>query len=134
MAIDSISPVMSAAPLQNLSRPPETTANAREAAAQENDARTVARSVSGASPAAAGNPEQAPGPVQTGTIVQVPASPDAETTLRQSSAEIARASSGQDTGAAQRTASEAYQAQANAQQDIARQQQGNGATSIDVMA
>ncbi len=82
----------------------------------------------------AGAPNQAPGPVQTGTIVQVPASPDAETTLRQSSTEIARASSAQDTGAAQRVASEAYQVQANAQADLARQQQGNGATRIDVMA
>ncbi|HET6452003.1 MAG TPA: hypothetical protein VFI08_11865 [Spirochaetia bacterium] len=134
MAIDSISPVMSASPLTTLSRPQETTPDAREAAAQENDARQVAQSVSGASPAALGRPEESSGPVSTGTRVPVAASPDTETTLQQSSAEIARASSAPDTGAAQRAASEAYQVQASAQQDSARQQQGNGATSIDVMA
>jgi hypothetical protein len=134
MAIDSISPIMSASPLTTISRPPETTPDAREAAAQENDARQVARSVGGASPAALGRPEEEPGPVSPGTRVPVVATPDSEAVLQQSSAEIARASSAPDTSAALRSASEAYQSQATAREDIARQQQGNGATRMDVMA
>jgi hypothetical protein len=134
MAIDAVSPVMSASPLTTISRPPETTPDAREAAAQENDARQVAQSVSGASPAAQGRAEEASGPVSPGTRVPVVATPDTETALQQSSAEIVRASNGPDSGAAARAASEAYQSQATAREDMARQQQGNGATGIDVMA
>lgn len=125
---------MSAAPLTTLSRPPETTPDAREAAAQETDARQVAQSVSGASPAAQGRPEDASGPVSTGTRVAVNPAPDAEGSLREASAEIARASNGPDTSAALRSASEAYQSQAAARDTIAQQQQNNGATGVDVMA
>jgi hypothetical protein len=126
MAIDAISPVMSAAPLTTLSRPPETTPRAQESAAQENDARRIAESVSGASPAAQGRPEQASGPTSTGTRMQVAASPDTEGSLRESQLQLARSSSGPESTAAARSASEAYQAQSSAMQDLAQQQRGNG--------
>ena len=125
---------MSASPLTNLSRPPETTPNAREVAAQENDAGRNAESVSGASPATQSRPENTTGPVSTGARVQVAASPDAEGSLREAASAIARAASGPDTSAALRNASEAYQSEANARGTIAQQQQNNGATSINVMA
>ena len=134
MAIDAVSPVMSTSPLTTISRPPETTPDAREAAEQENDARQVAQSVSGASPASLGRPEEAAGPVSPGTRMPVVATPDTEAALQQSSAEIVRASNEPDSNAALRTASEAYQSQATAREDLARQQQGNGATRIDVLA
>lgn len=134
MAIDSVSPIMSPSPLTSLSRPPETTPNARETAAQENDARRIAESVSGASPAAQGRPEESSGPVSAGTRVQVAASPDVEGSLREAASQIARASSGPDSSAALRNASEAYQSQANARDTIAQQQKNNGATSVNVMA
>jgi len=134
MAIDSVSPIMSPSPLTSLSRPPETTPNARETAAQENDARRIAESVSGASPAAQGRPEENSGPVSVGTRVQITAAPDAEGSLREAASQIARASSGPDTSAALREASEAYQSQASARDAIAQQQQNNGATGVNVMA
>jgi len=134
MAIDSVSPIMAASPLTSLSRPPETTPTARESAAQENDARRVAESVSGASPAAQGRPEESSGPSSTGTRVQVVATADAEGSLREAASQIARASSSTDSSAALRNASEAYQNAASARQTMARQEQNNGATSVDVMA
>jgi hypothetical protein len=134
MAIDSVSPIMSASPLTSLSRPPETTPSARETAAQENDARRNAESVSGASPATQGRPEENTGPASAGTRVQVAASPDTEGSLREAASQIARASSGPDSSAALRNASDAYQSEANARDTIARQQQNNGAASINVMA
>jgi hypothetical protein len=134
MAIDSISPVMSAAPLTSLNRPPETTPNAREAAAQENEARRNAEAVSGASPAAQARPEQNAGPVASGTRVPVVATPDTEGSLREASSQIARASSGPSSSAALRNASEAYQSEAAARETIARQQQNNGVTGINILA
>ncbi len=126
MAIDAISPVMSAAPLTTLSRPPETAPRARESAAQENDARRIAESVSGASPAAQGRPQEASGPTSTGTRVQVVASPDSEGSLRESQLQLARSSSAPESTAAARAASEAYQAQASARESLSQQQRGNG--------
>jgi len=125
---------MAASPLTTLSRPPETTPDARETASQENDARRIAESVSGASPAAQGRPQESSGPVSEGTRTQVVAAPDTEGSLREAASQIARASSSADTSAAVRNASEAYQAQASARDAMARQQQNNGATSVDVMA
>lgn len=134
MAIDAISPVMSAAPLTTLSRPPETTPSPRESAAQENNARRIAESVSGASPAAQGRPEQLPGPVSSGARVQVVAAPDTEGSLREAERQIARASSTPDSSAALRRASEAYQSQAAARENLAQQQRSGGAQSINIMA
>ncbi len=91
-------------------------------------------SVSGASPASQGRPEDNSGPVAPGTRVQVVATPDTEGSLREASSQIARASSGPESSAALRNAAEAYQNEASARGDIAQQQQNNGATSIDVMA
>ncbi len=134
MAIDSVSPIMAPSPLTSLSRPQETTPDARETAAQENDARRIAESVSGASPAAQSRPEENSGPVSEGTRVQITAAPDAEGSLREAASQIARASSGPDTSAALREASQAYQSEASARDAIAQQQQNNGATSVNVMA
>lgn len=134
MAIDSISPVMSASPLTSLNRPPETTPNARETAAQDNDARRNAEAVSGASPAAQERPAQNAGPTASGTRVPVVATPDTEGSLREASSQIARASSGSESSAALRNASEAYQTEASARDALAKQQQNNGATSINVLA
>lgn len=126
MAIDVRAPVISAGPLTTISRPQETTPRAQEAAAQENDAARVARSVSGASPAVQGRPEETSGPSSVGTRIPVAASPDTEGTLRESRAQLARASSGQGSTATARAASEAYQAQASALENLAQQQRGNG--------
>jgi hypothetical protein len=134
MAIDSVSPIMSPSPLTTLSRPPETTPDARETAAQENDARRIAESVSGASPAAQGRPEENSGPVSVGTRAPIVASPDAEGSLREAASQIVRASEGPDSSAALRNASEAYQSEASARDAIAQQQKNNGATSVNVMA
>ena len=126
---------MSPSPLTSLSRPPETTPDARETAAQQNDARRTAESVSGASPASQARPEDSAGPASAGTRVPVVATPDTEGTLREAASQISRASSaGPDSSAALRNASEAYQGEAAAQDARARQQQNNGATSIDMMA
>jgi len=134
MAIDAISPVVSAAPLTTISRPPETTPRARETAAQENDARRIAESVSGASPAALGRPEEASGPTSTGTRAQIVASADSEGSLREAHAQLARASSGPESTASARTASEAYQTQASAMENLAQQQRGNGSQGVNIMA
>ncbi len=126
MAIDSISPVMSASPLTSLSRPPETTPSARETAAQENDARRNAEAVSGASPAAfpAQAPDQRPRP-----RADRHAGPGGghRRTRRDPSARPRRRSRAPrralDTSTALRTASEAYQSEAAARDTIAQQQQ-----------
>ena len=117
-----------------MSRPQETTPNARESAAQENSALRNAESVSGASPAVQSRPEEASSQVSTGTRSQVVATPDTEGSLREAQAQIARASSGSESTAQARAASEAYQSQASARSELAQAQQNNGATGIDIMA
>ena len=99
--------------MTSISRPPETTPDARETAA----------------PA---RPEQINAPAPAETRVQVAPSPDAEVSLRDAASQIARASSaGPDSSAALRNASEAYQSEAAAQDMAARQQQSN---AVDMMA
>jgi hypothetical protein len=125
MAADSISsaaPIMAASVMQYRSRPPETTPDARESAAQENDARRTAEAVSGAAPASVGTRLQI-----------VPAPNDAEASLQASSSQIARAQSGAEQQNV-RAASEAYQSQAAAQSQITQQEQANGSQSVNVMA
>ncbi len=117
---------MSASPLTTISRPQETTPTPQEALAQESSSTRVAQSVSGASPAAQGRPEETSGPTSVGTRVQVAATPDSEGALRESQAQLARASSGPQTNAAANEASQAYQVQASAMQNLAQQQRGNG--------
>jgi hypothetical protein len=144
MAIESVSRVLPPASISASRRPPETTPTARESASQENDARRVAESVSGASPATLGtltpSPVNQPQAVQSGvgtrvTVVPAPQAGDTEGALREVSSRITRASSEAETaGASARVASEAYAAQASARQDLARQQQGEGVRSVDVTA
>jgi len=126
MAIDAISPVMSAAPLSTISRPQQATPTAQQSLAQENDATRVAQSTSGASPAALARPEESAGPANAGTRTPVAAAPDTEGSLRESQAQLARASEGPQTTSTARAASEAYQAQASAMQTLAQEQRGNG--------
>ncbi|HTZ51452.1 MAG TPA: hypothetical protein VMF68_07330 [Spirochaetia bacterium] len=126
MAIDAISPVMSAAPLSTVSRPQQTTPSAQQALAQENDAKRIAQSTSGASPAALARPEENAGPTSVGTRSPVAATPDTEGSLRESQAQLARASEGPQTTSTARAVSEAYQAQASAMQNLSQQQRGNG--------
>ena len=133
MAIESIGSISPATPLTTLSRPPETTPTAQEQEAQETDARRTAESVSGASPAYLTGPEETNNASAVGTRTTVQSSPDTETTLRQSSAEIARAENAGST-ANVRQASEAYQAEASARTDMAQQQQANGSQSVNVLA
>ncbi len=123
-------------PMVPYSRPPETTPRAQEAASQENDARRVASAQSGASPAYQAGPNETSSPSTVGTRVDVQAAaPDAESALRASTAEIARAySSGETTPSDMRAASDAYRAESGARSDIAMQQQDNGARSVDVLA
>jgi hypothetical protein len=131
-AISSISPIMSSAMVQQ-SRPAQATPRAEDSAAQENDARRVASAESGASPAYQAAPDQAGSASSVGTRVNVQAvAPDAETALRASSAEIARAYSGDTTPADMRAASEAYRVESGARSDL--QQQDNGMRNVDVLA
>ncbi len=132
---------MATSAMQNLSRPPETTPDARESAAQENDARRTAEAVSGAAPASISSvspsylsgPQDTTGPASVGTRLQVtPAPNDAEASLQASASQIARLQSSPEQQNSQ-AASEAYQSQAAAQTQIAQQQQANG-QSINVMA
>jgi hypothetical protein len=123
MPVDSISPaspIMSASAMQNVSRPPETTPDARESAAQENDARRTAEAVSGAAPASAG-----------ARLQITPAPDDAEASLQASASQIARAQSSPEQNV--RAASEAYQSQAAAQSQITQQEKANGSQSVNVM-
>jgi hypothetical protein len=126
MPVDSISsgsPIMSARPLTTLSRSPETTPDARESSRQENEARRVATAQSGASPALSG-PDSA-----RISVIAVPE--DAAGAQRAASSQIARAY--QEAGSSQiRGASDAYQAQANARDDMARAQQDKGLRGIDI--
>ncbi len=117
------------------SRPAETTPRAQDSASQENDARRIASAESGASPAYQAGPGQTSSASSVGTRVDVQAvAPDAESALRASTTEIARAySGGETTPADMRAASEAYRVESGARSDIALQQQDNGVRSVDVL-
>ena len=113
------------------SRPPETTPDARESAAQENDARRTAEAVSGAAPASISSASSSP---SVGTRLQItPAPNDAEASLQASASQIARVQSAPEQQNT-RAASEAYQSQAAAQTQITQEEKGNGSQSINVMA
>lgn len=133
MAID---PVTGYTPIAYVSRAPEVTPDAREAAAQENDARRVAEAVSGASPAYLGGPGAQGSSVSVGTRVNVvPIPNDPEGSLQAANAQISRAyAGGEPTPADMRAASEAYSAEAAARDELARRQQGDGARTLDVLA
>jgi len=103
-SVSSVSPIMSRPPLTRPERPAET---APEPRAEEAGPRVSVRPV--------GN--------------------DVEGSLREASAQIARiASAGAQAPADQRAATEAYNAEAVARDELARQQQGNGTRTLDVLA
>jgi len=103
-SVSSVSPIMSRAPLTRPEPPVETTPEPR---VEERETRVSVR----------------------------PVANDAEGSLREASAAISRAASaGEQAPADQRAAAEAYNAQAVARDELARQQQGNGARTLDVLA
>jgi hypothetical protein len=116
-------------------RSPEVAPDARESAAQENDARRVAESVSGASPAYLRGPDgQTTTTAAVGTRVNVvPVPTDPAGSLERAGREIERAyASGSPTPEEMRAAEEAYRVQAGAQDDLARRAQADGARSLDI--
>ena len=122
--------------ITRISRSPEVTPDASEALRQESDARRVAESVSGASPAYLSGPEGQSVAVSVGTrtsIVAVP--PEPQGALESAKAQIVRAwSEGETTPADLRNAAEAYRAEAAARDELARREQGNGLRTVDVSA
>lgn len=133
-SVSSISPVISR-PMQ-ISRPPETTPDAVQSASQENDARRTAAASSSASPSYLEGPADTRAASGVGTRENVsPVAQDTETTLQNSTAQISRAyAGGEPTPSDTRAASEAYRAEASAQDQLAGQQQGNGTRTVDVLA
>lgn len=114
-------------------RSPETVPEAPEAVRQEADARRVAESVSGASPAYLRGPDNQPVSAEVGTrrdIVATTADPAVQ--LEQAGREIERAASSSPTAADQIAAEQAYQAQARARADLAMRAQAEGARSLDI--
>src|SRR5271157_106738 len=96
MAIDSISAtssIMSPSTLARMSRPPETTPSAQEAAAQENEPRQTAQAVQGAAPATLAGPEELNNTVGTRVNV-VPASNDNGSLIQQAESQVSRAYAG----------------------------------------
>ncbi|HET6485577.1 MAG TPA: hypothetical protein VFH83_04105 [Spirochaetia bacterium] len=120
--------------MQQISRPPETTPTAVESARQESDAVRTAPAQSGASPAyLAGPAEQGvQGGVGTRTPV-IPVENDVEGSLQRASSELSRTPPAP-TSEEMRRASDAYQAQAAAQNEQAQRREGDGTRTLDVMA
>jgi hypothetical protein len=138
MPIDSISAnssIMSPSAISRMSRPPETTPSAREAAAQENEPRRTAEAVQGAAPATLAGPDELNNTVGTRLNV-VPASNDNGSMIQQAESQVSRAyAGGQPTSAEMRAASEAYQTETAAATQMAQQQQQQGGVrTTDVLA
>jgi hypothetical protein len=111
---------MAQSAMVRMDRPQETTPDARTTAVQENDARQTTTAASAAAPA--------------GTQVNTtPVANNAEANLQAASAQISRASQAQ-TPADLRAASQAYNAEAGARDELAKQQQGNGTQTLNVLA
>jgi hypothetical protein len=115
-------------------RSPEVAPDARQAAEQENDARRVAESVSGSSPASLAGPDGQPVAASVGTRVDViPVPADPAGSLERAGQQIERAyASGSPTPEEMRAAEEAYRVQAGARDDLARSAQAEGARSLDI--
>jgi hypothetical protein len=110
-------------------RSPEVVPDARQAAEQENDARRIAESVSGASPAYQQGPDGQPDAAAVGTRVDVIPVPT------ESAGSIERAyASGSPTPEEIRAAEEAYRGQAGARDDVARRAPADSARSLDITA
>ena len=132
--VSSISPISNPSPMQQISRPPETTPTAVESARQENEARRTSEAESGASPAYLAGPMEQGVQGGVGTRTQVvPVENDVQGTLQRASSELSQTPS-TPTSEEMRRASDAYQAQAVAQNEQARQREGNGTRTLDVMA
>jgi hypothetical protein len=135
-AISGVVPVRRYEQITPTSRPPETTPDAREIARQENDALRTAEAVRSASPAHLSGQS---GPVPSsgvGTRLNVvPVSGDVEGSLQTAGVQIARAyARGEPTPEEMRAGSDAYRAEAAARDELARQRQGEGARTLDVLA
>lgn len=117
------------------SRPPEPAPDARVAVDEENDARRIAEADRGASPQylagpGAGAAPEGGGRVDAGAVVNDPEGSiqRAQTLIETSNANATPSS------AEMSRAADAYRAVANAQGDLARQQQGEGTRTTDVLA
>jgi hypothetical protein len=137
MTIESVAavPALSGYPAATrVSRPVEVTPDAREAVRQESDARRVAESVSGASPAYLSGPDGQPVATGVGTRAPIVAVPvEAQGALETAKAAISRAwSEGDITPEDLRSAADAYRAEAAARDDLARRQRENGLRGVDI--
>ncbi|MGA2615842.1 MAG: hypothetical protein ABSG38_20575 [Spirochaetia bacterium] len=131
MAIEPVSSFSSGV-LAN--RPPDPPPDAREAVEQQNDARRIAEADRGASPQYVNAPQQTDagggGRVDAGAVVN-----DPEGSIQRAQTLIQDVNAnGAPSEAETRRAAEAYQAASTAQSDLARQQQGQGARTMDVLA
>lgn len=133
MAIEPVSSFSSGV-LAN--RPPDPPPDAREAVEQQNDARRIAEADRGASPQYLSGPQGADtsqaggGRVDAGAVVN-----DPEGSIQRAQTLIQDVNAnGAPSEAETRRAAEAYQAASTAQSDLARQQQGQGARTMDVLA
>ena len=117
------------------SRPPEVTPDAREAVEQQNDARRIAEASRGSSPQYLSGPggetyEAGGARVDSGAVTA-----DPEGSIQRAQTIIQSASSnGAPSEAQTRAAAEAYRVASAAQGDLARQQQGEGTRTTDVLA
>jgi hypothetical protein len=115
-------------------RSPDVAPDASETVRQESDARRVAESVSGASPAYLTGPDHRPVAAGVGTRTEVVAvATDPAGSLEQAGREIERAYASASPAAADLIAAEqAYRAQAAARDDLALRAQAGGARSLDI--
>jgi hypothetical protein len=111
----------------------EVTPDAREAMAQETDARRVAESDRGAAPAYLRTEDTEAAAPATARAPVVPVAADPVGSMARATQALERAyGAGSPTPGDLRAAEEAYRAEAAARDDLARQEQGGGARSIDV--
>jgi hypothetical protein len=117
-------------------RSPDVAPDAPETVRQESDARRVAESVSGASPAYLTGPDNRPVTDEVGTRTGVVATAaDPAASLEQAGRQIERAYASASPPAPDVIAAEqAYQAQAAARDDLAQRAQAGGARSLDITA
>ena len=117
-------------------RPQDPAPDARQALEQQNDAQRIAEAAQGASPQYVNAPQGADGGqtgggrVDAGAVVN-----DPEGSIQRAQTIIQSVNSdGAPTEAETRRAAEAYQAASTAQSELTRQQQREGARTMDVLA
>jgi hypothetical protein len=115
-------------------RSPDVAPDAPAAVQQESDARRVAESVSGASPAYLTGPDNQPVSAGVGTRTEVVvSSADPAGSLEQAGREIERAYASAAPAAVDQIAAEqAYRAQAEARDALALRAQADGAKALDI--